>query len=171
MRPVLEPIACVVLVLSSVLSFARPTSAQTRPRPVVEVAAGPYMFPDDGIVTEGFIGTSLRYYLSPRVSVGPEVVFITGRNHSHFIATGNLAFDFLRQTPGRNGVTPFVVVGGGLFQSRSDFLARGSYTYNEGAFTAGGGVRVYVGRVTTGVEARIGWEAHLRVNGFIGVGL
>lgn len=37
------------------------------------------------------------------------------------------------------------------------------------AFTAGGGVRVPAGaRGTFGLEARMGWEAHLRVNAVFG---
>ena len=42
----------------------------------------------------------------------------------------------------------------------------------EGAFTAGGGVRAFASdRVTVGIDARVGWELHLRVNGFVGVRL
>jgi hypothetical protein len=45
-------------------------------------------------------------------------------------------------------------------------------SFNEGAFTAGGGVRALVGpRVFVGAEARVGWELHLRLNGIIGVRL
>lgn len=64
---------------------------------------------------------------------------------------------------------PFLVIGGGLFQTRESFDAAG-FTHSEGAFTAGGGVRDAVGnRVTVGVDARVGWETHLRVSGVIGV--
>jgi len=34
----------------------------------------------------------------------------------------------------------------------------------------GGGVRVAAGdRVTVGVDARIGWETHIRLNGVVGI--
>lgn len=63
------------------------------------------------------------------------------------------------------------VAGGGLFQTRQSFPAR-TFTSSEGAFTAGGGARIASGdRTTVGVDARIGWELHLRVNGFVGVRL
>jgi hypothetical protein len=67
-------------------------------------------------------------------------------------------------------VTPFVVVGAGLFQTRESFLDNETFTSSEGAFTAGGGVRGPIGeRMMLGVEARVGWELHVRVNAVVGV--
>jgi hypothetical protein len=58
-----------------------------------------------------------------------------------------------------------------MFRTREPFV-NGTFTATEGGFTAGGGVRRLVGnRVTVGVETRIGWETHLRVNGLVGVQL
>ena len=150
---------------------ARPF-AQERPAPVVEFAAGWLSFPDDGVVREAMVGGAARWYVSPRLGIGPEISYISGRNHSHFIATGNLTWDILSPASGRpRPVTPFLVAGGGLYQTREQFLV-GPYRSGEGAFTAGGGIRARVGdRVTAGVDARIGWELHLRVNGLVGVRL
>jgi hypothetical protein len=144
--------------------------AQDRPGPAAEFSAGWVGFADDGVVSEGMVGGAIRWYVSPRVSVGPEVLFIDGSNHSHFVLTGNFTFDLLSPVNGRpRGVTPFVVAGGGLFQTRETFL-NGPFTSTEGAFTAGGGVRARAGdHVNFGVDARIGWELHVRVNGFVGV--
>ena len=62
-------------------------------------------------------------------------------------------------------------MGGGLFQTRENFFNQ-DFTSREGAFTAGGGVRAALGdRITAGFETRIGWELHVRINGFIGVRL
>jgi len=145
---------------------AVPAAAQNRPKPVAEFAAGVLMFPDEGIVTEGFAGGAGRFYLSPRISVGPEVAYISGDKHSHTMLTGNMTFDFFG--PERR-VTPFAVVGGGLFRSRYVFPENEIFTHNEGSFTAGGGVRGSIGqRVVAGVEARVGWGTHIRLNGFIG---
>jgi hypothetical protein len=145
--------------------------AQGRPAPVAEFAGGALLFADDGIVTEGFVGGAGRFYLSPRISVGPEIALIGGENHSHLMLTGNMTFDFLGPINGQpRAVTPFAVVGGGLFRTSDEFPNGETFTSNEGAFTAGGGVRALVGnRVVAGVEARIGWETHIRFNGFIGV--
>jgi hypothetical protein len=150
-----------------VLLALAPAAAQDRPAPAVEVAVGWVGFADDGIVSETLFGGAGRWYLSPRIAIGPEIGYIGGQNHSHLELTGNLTFDVLADRT----VTPFLVVGGGLFQTRESFPS-GGFTSNEGAFTLGGGVRISAGdRVMIGLDTRIGWEAHLRINGTIGVGL
>jgi hypothetical protein len=146
--------------------------AQERPAPVVELAAGWLSFPDDGVVREAMVGAAARWYVSPRLGIGPEISNISGRNHSHVIATGNVTWDILSSSAGEaRSVAPFLVAGGGLYQTREQF-AVGPYTSGEGAFTAGGGIRARAGdRLTVGVDARIGWELHLRLNGLVGVRL
>jgi hypothetical protein len=142
--------------------------AQERLPPALEVQVGSMGFADDGIVHESMVGGATRWYLRPRISAGPEIVYVTGSNHSHLIVTGNVTYDLLPPTNGRpHRVTPFLVAGAGLFQTRETLL-RGDFTSNEGAFTAGGGVRASAGdRLTIGIDTRIGWESHLRVNGFV----
>ncbi len=167
MKCVTTVVVCVVL-----STLANPATAQERPAPVLEFAAGQLLFADDGVVEEGFFGGDARIYLSPRVSVGPEVAVIFGQNHSHLMLTGNLTFDLLSPVNGvPRRVTPFIVTGGGLFHT-SEQLLTGPYSHNEGAFTAGGGFRVRIGDdVAAGVEARLGWELHLRLNAVVGVRL
>jgi len=150
--------------------FPAKTVAQVRPGPAAEFSAGWVGFADDGVVSEGVVGGTVRWHLSPRVSIGPEVLFIEGSNHSHFVLTGNVTFDLLSPVNSKpRAITPFVVAGGGLFQTRESFR-QGPFTSTEGAFTVGGGVRVRAGEhVTFGVDSRIGWELHVRVNGFVGV--
>jgi hypothetical protein len=152
--------------------MADPAGAQDRPGPAVELSAGWVGFADDGIVSESLIGGAARWYLLPRISVGPEIAYIHGANHSHLMLTGNVTCDLLSATNGRpRRVNPFVVAGGGLFQTREQFFNE-TFTSSEGAFTAGGGVRALVGdRVTIGAEARVGWELHLRFNGVLGLRL
>ncbi len=152
--------------------MAELAAAQDRPGPAMELAAGWVGFADDGIVSESLIGGATRWYLLPRISVGPEVAYIHGHNHSHLMVTGNVTYDLLSPTNGRlRRVNPFVVAGGGLFQTREHFF-NGTFTSSEGAFTAGGGVRALVGdRVTIGVDTRVGWELHLRISGLVGLQL
>jgi hypothetical protein len=160
----------VVLVTAPLAGLAR---AQDRPAPAVEVAVGSLFFPDDALVTEGVIGAAGRFYLLPRLSVGPEIAFIAGERHDHLMLTGNVTFDFIGPERGQPPpVTPFVVVGGGLFRTREEFPFNETFVSSDGAFTAGGGVRARVGsRVFVGAEARIGWELHLRLNGIVGIRL
>lgn len=154
-----------------VAPFTSPAAAQER-RLVVDVAAGWLGFADDGIVSEGMVGAAARWYTSPRISIGPEVVYVSGSNHSHLIATGNVMFDLLAPVNSRSrGGIPFLVAGGGLFQTR-ETLFTGDFTSTEGAFTAGGGIRALVSdRVAIGIDARVGWELHLRVDGVVSVRL
>jgi hypothetical protein len=151
----------------ALLSAPMAASAQNRPAPVAEFAAGWVGFVDDGIASETMAGGAFRWYPLRRVAIGPEVIYISGDNHSHLVLTGNLTFDLLAD----RAVTPFLVAGGGLFQTRDSFPS-GSFTSNEGAFTFGGGVRINAGdRVTIGFDTRIGWEPYIRFNGTIGVRL
>ena len=148
-------------------------AAQERPGAVAEFSAGWIGFPDDGeMVSEGVVGGAARWYVTPRVSVGPELLWINGENHRHLVLTGNMTFDLLPPVADQpRKVTPFIVLGGGLFQTHETFFA-GDFTSTEGAFTVGGGLRARAGdRVAYGIDARIGWESHLRLNGFIGVRL
>jgi Outer membrane protein beta-barrel domain len=164
--------AAVVAVLLLTPFLTGIAAAQERQSPSLDLSAGWVGFGDDGIVSEGMVGGAGRFCLTPRLAIGPELLYISGDNHSHLVLTGNLTFDILAPRAGRApAVTPFLVVGAGMFQTRESFAAE-DYTYTEGAFTAGGGIRAAVSdRVTVGVDARIGWEAHLRINGVVGVRL
>ena len=154
------------------LLLAAPAAAQDRPAPAVEFAAGTLLFADDTVVSEGFVGGAARFYLSPRISLGPEIASVHGNNHRHLMSTGNVTIDLLGPVNGApRPVTPFVVAGAGLFRTHESFPS-GSFTSTEGSFTAGGGVRALVGKhLIVGGEVRVGWELHLRVNGMIGVRL
>jgi hypothetical protein len=156
------------------LTLAHPAGAEERPRPAFEIAAGALLFADDGVVKEQFVGGTGRVCLLPRISVGPELAYIQADRHHHLMLTGNVTVDFL--PPLRGGrlrpVTPYAVVGAGLFQTKQQFPNNDSFTSKEGAFTAGGGVRALVGKaVIVGAEARVGWELHVRVNGLLGIQL
>jgi hypothetical protein len=147
-------------------------AAQDRPGLAVGFAAGWVGFADDGIIGEGLIGGTARWYLLPRISIGPEFAYISGDSHSHLLVTGNVTFDLLASASGApHRVTPFVVAGGGLFQTSEQFFS-GAFTSNEGTFTVGGGVRTFVAdRITIGIDTRVGWELHVRVNGLVGLQL
>ncbi len=169
--PTVGRIATLVLAIVMLVLLPRMVAAQERPGPAAEFSAGWVGFPDDGeIVSEGMFGGTGRWYLSPRVSAGPEILWINGANHSHLVLTGNMTFDLLSPAAGKpRAVTPFIVVGGGMFQTHETFF-NGDFTSTEGAFTVGGGLSARAGdRIIVGVDARLGWELHVRVNGFVGV--
>lgn len=152
------------------LPLELPANAQERPGAVAEVAAGTFSFPDDGVVTENIVGSAGRYYVLPRISVGPEIAYVHGHNHDHLMVTVNATVDFIRPAPQPGRVIPFVVVGAGLFRTHETLPNAPSFSSIEGAFTAGGGVRTHIrNRIFLGVEARVGWESHVRLNGLAGV--
>ena len=101
-------VAIVALLVNAICASA---AAQERPGAVVDAVAGWVGFADDAVVDETLVGGALRWYLSPRIAVGPELVHISGERHSHFIATGNLTWDILSPaSDGPRAVLPFRVV-------------------------------------------------------------
>lgn len=162
----------ITTVVAALFLSALPAFAQDRPSPALDLAAGWVGFADDGVVSEFPIGAGFRWYLSPRISIGPEVTFIGGESHSHQVVTGNLTFDFFAPRNGAPRVTSFIVVGGGMFRTSEGFANRPPFSSTEGAFTVGGGLRAPIGdRVAVGADARLGWEPHFRITGFVSVGL
>ncbi|MEQ1898541.1 MAG: hypothetical protein ABL971_14265 [Vicinamibacterales bacterium] len=86
--------------------------AQQAQRLAVDVAGGRVFFADNAVVGENMVAGAARFYVSPRLAIGPEVVGISGYSHSHVILTGNLAFDLRGPSNGRVPRTvPFLVAG------------------------------------------------------------
>ena len=157
-------------------SFFCGTLGAQVPKPVVEVSGGAMGFLE---ATEPFVGGAARFYVLPRVSLGPEITYINGDNHSHVMVTGNFIFDFLSPRGGeQRRVTPFGLVGGGIFYTSERFRVfqglpiPADFNSTEAAFTLGGGLRTVLGnRLTLGADVRVGWELHIRLGGTIGVRL
>jgi hypothetical protein len=165
-------LALLTLALLVLTGDARAQFTDIRPAPAVEFLAGYAGFVDDATIDHAIVGAAGRVYLTPRVAVGPEFVYMRGPDEDRDLyLTGNLTFDIL---PPRSGVprrvTPFLVTGGGFFQ-HSDRFGAFDFTSYEGAFTAGGGVRAWMTRrVYVLGDFRLGWELHARVNAGIGIG-
>lgn len=161
-----------IAAIGMVIGLAAPAAAQNasidRPAPAAEFTAGYAGFVDEGTVGHGVLGGALRFPLAPRLSVGPEIVYMNGPgDHSDLLITGNVTFDLVHPRRWAASVTPFLVGGFGAFGYRSD-----RFSSWEGGFTGGGGVRVWMtSRVYATGEFRIGWEPHYRVTGTIGVAL
>ena len=153
--------------------------APTGPVGALELTAGHAGFVDDATRHHSVFGGSARYYLGPRISIGPEVVYMRGPGGDRdLFVTGNVTFDLAGRSE-RTGPTevpygrpprviPFVVVGAGLMR-HSDRFGATTYPSSEGALTGGGGVR---GRITDRVfvagEFRLGWELHARTTATVG---
>jgi hypothetical protein len=136
---------------------------------VVEGTLGSAGLVDDATKYYWVAGGGLRRYVTPRLSVGPEVVVMgnSGLVTDRLVmTTGNVMLDGYPK--GVRRLTPFVVGGFGLFISR-DQVRNGPFWSNDPAFTAGGGVRARVGeRASIDAEYRLGWELHQRLTAAVG---
>lgn len=136
---------------------------------MVEVSIGYAGFVDDATKNNFLVGGAVRRQITPRLSIGPELVFMTDRGalrDRNVLLTGNVVFDaFAQGEPGARRITPFLVAGLGMFWGR-DQTFTGPFWSNDPAFTGGGGVRVRVNdSLSAAAEYRIGWELHQRVSG------
>ena len=116
--------------------------------------------PDHHLLTGG----SARIYLTRRLSIEPEFLYLYRDNKHHdMILMPNVVWDF-----GGSRFVPYVTGGVGLLRTTdSGFLQ--SYSHNEGVITAGGGVKIYLNdRWFIAPEARVGFEAHVRISAGIG---
>jgi hypothetical protein len=145
-------------------------SAQTdRPAASVEGIVGHAAFLDEDPIDHVVAGGVLRYPISARLSVGPEVVYMIGPGQDRdLFLTGNVWFDFLGpRGDGVRRVTPYLVVGAGLMRHTDEFIT--DFTVHEWAATGGLGVRIALNDCWyVAPEARLGWEAHSRINVTVG---
>ena len=123
---------------------------------------------DDATKNYLLVGGTVRRHVSPRVSIGPEFVFMSNSDLLRdriVMLTGNVVFDAAPDAR----VSAFAIGGLGMFWGREQ-LRGGPYWSSDPAFTGGGGLRATVTEsVAVGGEYRIGWELHQRVSGFASV--
>jgi hypothetical protein len=135
--------------------------AQGRHAAAAEALVGHAGFADETTIGHAVVGGAARWYVLPRLAVGPELVYMVGPGDDRdLMLTGNATFDFRRG----HVTTPFLVAGGGLFR-HSDRFGGVAFSSTEGSFTAGGGMRLPLGaRLYVAPEIRLGWETHYRVS-------
>ena len=147
-------------------------SSDTRPGTTAgEVSVGFTAFLDDGVINHGGVGGSARIYVTPRLSVGPELVYMIGPgNDRDVLLFANLTVDLRRPRLGLVGrVEPYLVVGAGVLSHSNSF---GGYSSSGSsvAYSWGGGARVWVARrVYFATDLRMGWAPNVRVMGTVGV--
>jgi len=153
-------ISSILAVLSLLGSGTASYAQETPSRLAVDVSAGYAAFVDEAPIQHLTLGGGVRWRLTPKVSIGPEVVFMRGPDDDRDIfLTGKVIVDFM---PDRL-VSPYFVANGGAILHDDRFFS-GPYWSSEGAVSAGGGVRIDVTpRLSIAPELRIGWEPHIRI--------
>ena len=159
-----------LVVISAVLGcgLAAPARAQTRPVALVEVVAGWAGFVDENWIDRAMVGVAARPYVTERIAVGPEFVFLRGSNDEYdWTLTGNATIDLVRDTAAR-GFVPYVVVGGGYLRQVTRTGTR-RFASGEGTVSACAGVRLGLGqRAFIAPEIRVGYEPELRFGATLG---
>jgi hypothetical protein len=153
-----------------VLGLPARAEAQER-RWMADITAGKAIFIDDTPDHLFAAGGAVRRLITPRVSIGPELVVMTGTGKGDafdrvLLFTGNVVFDVysVQARTGRR-VTPFLVGGLGWVWERSPLLT-GSFWSNQPAFTAGGGIRARIGAlVSAAAEYRVEGGLNQRFSG------
>ena len=162
-----------MVILAALPSSAQDAGTNPNPPPAVELTIGHAGLVDDTTIHGTVVGGAMRLYLSPRVSIGPELTYVRAPGgESSLFLTGNVIVDLIRSRGGRpERVVPFVVAGGGFFR-HTDPNGAQEFSHVEGAVTGGGGARIWLAkRIYAAAEGRIGWEPHIRITGTIGVEL
>jgi hypothetical protein len=158
---------------------AQTAFAQDKPAPLIELVVARSGFIDEVWDYFTTVGGGARWFVTPRLAVGPEVAYLTGEfdslKASHLSVTGNITFDVVRDVDNRR-VVPYVAAGGGYLRQRT-LVGRGPgvpglapFISSEGAVSAGIGARVAVSsRVFVAPEFRLGWEPTTRIAVMIGI--
>jgi hypothetical protein len=169
----------IALPIVALLCAQHTAFAQEKPAPIIEVVVGRSGFIDEVWDYFTTIGVGARWFVTPRLAIGPEIVYLTGEfdslEASHLSITGNITFDFVPDGHDRR-VVPYVVAGGGYLRQRT-LVGRGPGTpglqpfiSTEGTVSAGLGARVALGsRVFVAPEFRLGWEPETRISVIVGI--
>ena len=99
------------------MACAVSTNAQSiRPPSSIEILAGHAGFADDATIEHSVFGGAGRIYVTPRISVGPEITYMRGPGDDRdWFFLGNFVYDFRSPGSGRPPlVSPFVIAGGGF---------------------------------------------------------
>lgn len=169
-----------ITVMTLFCSLPVPAQEEDHPRPKAEIrlTGGASGFTgDDGEIPHGVVGGSFRIYVTRRVSIEPEFLYMTNSpNDRDYLTQVSAAYDF-----GDSGkrFVPYVIAGAGVLRHRSqffgvDFFGTGlprvyDTSYTSLAVSAGGGVKMFLTkRLFVAPEGRVGYQPSLR--GTISVG-
>jgi hypothetical protein len=125
---------------------------------------------DDGRIPHGVAGVSLRVYVTRRVSVEPEFLYMRhSADDQDYLTQVSVAYDLAEPT---KPVVPYVIAGLGVLHHRGRFSGLDFVTgqprdfdtsFTEPAASAGAGVKIFLtNRLFIAPEGRIGRQPSLR---------
>ena len=164
-------IAFLVILTALAWGSVAPVGAQTRPVAMLEVVAGWAGFVDENWIDRTIIGVVGRMFVTERVAVGPEFVFLRGSGDEYDCTfTANATIDFVRDVgPSARRVVPYAVIGGGYLRQVTRVGPR-QFASGEGTVSGGAGVRLSLGqRAFIAPEVRVGYEPELRFGVALGL--
>ena len=168
--------SCALLLLSFLPALAQEADP-TRPKAEMRLTVGASSFTsDDGRIPHGVGGASLRIYVTRRVSVEPEFLYMRNQpDDQDYWGQVSVAYDI--KTSSRRYV-PYLVGGLGVLHHRGRFFGQDFVTrqarvfdtsYTQPAVSAGGGVKIFLTkRLFIAPEGRFGWQPSLRATVSIG---
>lgn len=167
MRMPLVAAAVLLGLFAGTPAWAQPVSPS--PVPELTFTGGYAAFVDDGRIDHGVVGAGAAWVLTPWIALGPEVLYMVGPDSDRDLFVLGTVRAALRRYS--EPVVPFITAGVGLLRHSDDFAGR-TFSSNEGAFVAGGGVRIAAtSRVYVAPEFTLGWEPHMRFSVNVGVRL
>jgi hypothetical protein len=153
------------LAILLMLSFAATAGAQQKPRAEIKATTGWVGFIDEDWIDHFVIGGAVRYYLTPRIGIEPEVLYMIGPGSDRDVTLiPHISFDFLS----RPKVRPYLIGGAGLLHHSEKFGPL-KFSHNEWVGNGGVGVKFFVTpALFVAPEFRMGFETIFRAAGSIG---
>ena len=148
-----------------------------RPKAEIRLTGGASGFTSDtGRIPHAVGGGSLRIYVTRRVSIEPEFLYMRNSpNDQDYLTQVSAAYDI---GDSNRRFVPYVVAGAGVLRHRSEFFGSDFVTgeprvfdtsYTSLALSAGGGVKMFLTkRLFFAPEGRVGYQPSLRATVSVG---
>lgn len=148
-----------------ILLVAASARAQNKPRPEIKATTGWVGFIDESWINHTIVGGAARFYLTPRIGVEPEILYMIGPGSDRDVTLiPHVSFDFLS----RENVRPYAIGGAG-WMHHSQKIGPIRFSDNEWVGNGGVGVKYFLTpRLFVAPEFRIGFETILRAAVSIG---
>ena len=148
-----------------ILLLAASAHAQQKPRPEIKLTAGWVGFIDESWISHTVIGGSARFYVTRRIGVEPEILYMIGPGSDRDVTViPHISFDFRS----REKVRPYLIGGAG-WMHHSQKIGPIRFSNNEWVGNGGVGVKFFLTpTLFVAPEFRLGFETIFRGAGSIG---